>query len=103
MKVTAKKVITTLKSVTLELNQEEVEFLRDVFNMIGGDPVNSRRRISAQMIETLRQAGMNVDATGDTNDRQGSLYFLDAKDIENRKKTTKKKVWDSRWDDEVPF
>ena len=106
MKVVNKQVRTVLTSATVEFNQEELEFLRDVFNVIGGDPVHSRRRISTRIRDTLEAAGMNMAPT-DNKDKEGSIYFLSADDIEHRKKTKiksgKKVVWDSRWDDEVPF
>jgi len=104
MKVISKKVVTTLQNATIELNQEELEFLKDVFNMIGGDPETSRRRIATRIRNSLAEAGMNMDPTGDLGDRQGNLYFLDAKDMENKNKAKSKKIQqDSRWDDEVPF
>lgn len=104
MKVISKNVIIALKSATIELNQEELEFLRDVFNMIGGDPMNSRRRIANRIRDSLAEAGMNMDPSGDLGDRQGDLYFLDAKDLENKNKAKSKKILQgSRWDDEVPF
>ena len=107
MKIVSKQVVTVLKSATVEFNQEELEFLRDVFNVIGGDPVHSRRRISARIRDTLESAGMNMNPV-DNADKEGSLFFLSPSDIENRKKTKiksgkKTTIWDSRWEDECPF
>ena len=108
MKVISKQVQIALKSATIEFNQEELEFLRDVFNVIGGNPVHSRRRISIRIRDALANAGMNMDPV-ENKDKEGSIYFLSADDIELRKKTKiksdKRVVWDSRndYDDEVPF
>lgn len=106
MKVVNKQVKTVLTSATIELNQEELEFLRDVFNVIGGDPIHSRRRISAHLRDALEAAGMNMNPT-DNKDKQGTIYFFSAEDLELRelrnKSKPKKVIWDSRYDDEVPF
>lgn len=108
MKVISKQVQIALKSATIEFNQEELEFLRDVFNVIGGDPVHSRRRISTRIRDALANVGMNMDPVENT-DKEGTIYFLSADDVERRKKTKiksgKKVLWDSRndYEDECPF
>jgi len=40
---------------TLNLSEEEMIFIRDVLTLVGGDPINSRRRIADQILETLYQ------------------------------------------------
>lgn len=69
-------VAATVKSLKLELNQEEIRFLCDLFNNIGGSPVDSRRKISAGIREAMRLAGVDVEPKC-PNDLCGSITFKD--------------------------
>ena len=64
----------TAATYTLELDEEEAQFLRDVCNYIGGSSNNSRRRIADKLICTLERVGVTYERrTADLMD--GSIYF----------------------------
>lgn len=39
----------------LQLDHEEMKFIRDVLRLVGGDPLRSRRRIADRILETIYQ------------------------------------------------
>lgn len=40
---------------TLNLTESEMVFIRDVLNLVAGDPVHSRRKIADQILEAIYQ------------------------------------------------
>lgn len=40
---------------TLNLNEEELVFIRDVLNLVAGDPVHSRRKYADRILEAIYQ------------------------------------------------
>jgi hypothetical protein len=85
-----------VKGLKLELNLEELQFLCDVINNIGGCPDKSRRRISASIRDTLRAAGVDTEPRNPA-DLRGNIYFHDKSEAKSIK--DKPQIWD----DEVPF
>jgi hypothetical protein len=85
-----------VKGLKLELNLEELQFLCDVINNIGGCPDKSRRRISTNIRDTLRAAGVDIEPRN-PGDLRGNIYFNDKSEA----KPIKDKL--QIWDDEVPF
>ena len=69
-------VVDGVASLKLELNKEEIRFLCDLFNNIGGSHVDSRRRISADLREAMRAAGVDVEPKC-PNDLRGNITFSD--------------------------
>ncbi len=41
---------------TLNLSEDEMVFIRDVLNMVGGDPKNSRRKYADGILEAIYQS-----------------------------------------------
>lgn len=68
-----------VKSLTIELNAAELQFLVAVLNSIGGDPVKSRRRYSDDLLSILRDAGVDCSPHGFNGryDHNGSITFQD--------------------------
>lgn len=62
--------------LTLELEADEIQFLVDVLNRIGGSPDKSRRNISARLRTTLKQAGVDISSS-QSGDATGSITFED--------------------------
>ena len=88
-----------IESLKLTLNKEEIQFLVDVLNHIGGTSENSRRKIARAIRDALSNAGVNTDPRS-PRDLTGNLCFDDIPPVKN-----KKVVWDSRndnWND-LPF
>jgi hypothetical protein len=40
---------------TLNLSQDEMVFIRDVLNLVGGDPTHSRRKYADKILEAIYQ------------------------------------------------
>jgi hypothetical protein len=60
--------------VTLKLSEAEAQFLMDVTELIGGDPLTSRRKYSDAVRSALYQAG--VKSGYPVQDYyQGAIYF----------------------------
>lgn len=50
--------VYVINSVCLTLSSEEAEFLGDILGCIGGSPDSSRRRLSDEIRNALRKAGV---------------------------------------------
>jgi hypothetical protein len=67
-------------SIVLEINEEEAQFLKDVFGLIGGDPEKSRRNYADSLSSTLSGAGVFWKGTADDiSDFAKSIHFKDKK------------------------
>lgn len=78
MKIT-NVVPTGVKSLSIELNSDEIQFLVDVLNCVGGDPVKSRRKYSADLLADLKNGGVDTSVRNlrESYDHSGSIYFVD--------------------------
>lgn len=55
---------SVLTTYTLELSQDEAQFLADVFYRIGGHPARSRRKFAVGMDGALRKVGVKPSGAG---------------------------------------
>ena len=75
-------IITKETRYIMDLDFQEVLFLRDVCDCIGGDPSKSRRAISDKLVKALQSAGVRGVSFGEKKDivRDGSIYFKNTED-----------------------
>jgi hypothetical protein len=62
-------------SITLELDEDEAQTLRDVCDMIGGIPDLSRRRFMQSIGDALDSAGVVNSEKEDVSPAHSSIYF----------------------------
>lgn len=109
-KITNKK--TSVTSATLELSIDEITFLKDILNNVGGSPTYSRRKI-ADGIQAALQDVVDTHPKFKTPDIEGEIMFLDVKDKDRSYEKLKKEHYEkiardwrngnSDIDEEVPF
>lgn len=65
-------------TVTLELSKEEARLLRDVLQLVGGSPVDTRRRYAASILIPLENViGARTEPTvADVSRVCRSIYFV---------------------------
>ena len=61
----------------LEFTAEELQFLSDITYLIGGDFRHSRRKISDQWQNTLRELGFEYREPKDLSLKHRAIYFDD--------------------------
>lgn len=59
--------------VTLELTEDEAQFLADIMSMVGGDMAKSRRRFQTEMADALAHVGITFESH---KDLRGSIVAL---------------------------
>jgi hypothetical protein len=61
--------------VTLELSEDEAQFLVDVLRSVGGNEGTSRRRHGREILTAFRLDAGITRSTPDAGDMRGSIYF----------------------------
>lgn len=94
-----------VKSLKIELNAEELQFLTDVLNNIGGCPDASRRRIATALRNALNSSGVDTEPKC-PSDLNGSIFFEDTDITKTVKKNSRRGLTRMDYDDardEIPF
>jgi hypothetical protein len=66
------KTIKKVTEVSLFLNQEEAETLRDILYRVAGSPNDSRRKHASDILDALKEV---LGSTFDTSDIDGAIHF----------------------------